>query len=185
MKNLQLLFIALCVGIFSCTSDQKKEWKEYTDKEKLSYSIGMEYAIALQQEGMDSIIDLDFFHRAFEETFLFTSGTPGSLDSASLDTIRKECQKVVVEYFEMRQKNMVEKQLSENRKLIKESNGEEIVLASGLKIIIIEDKDGLSPQLSDTVTTELLITALDGIKPISKKLKKNKIKFINPLIVKN
>ena len=32
---------------------------------------------------------------------------------------------------------------------------------------------------------EVLITALDGIKPISKKLRKNKIKFINPLIIKN
>jgi hypothetical protein len=31
---------------------------------------------------------------------------------------------------------------------------------------------------------EVLITALDGIKPISKKLRKNKIKFINPLIIR-
>ena len=50
-----------------------------------------------------------------------------------------------------------------NRNLaIKESNGDEIILPSGLKIMIIEDKDGLSPQLSDTVTTEILITDLDG-----------------------
>ena len=54
------------------------------------------------------------------------------------------------------------RQLSENRTLIAESQDGEIILASGLKIMIIESKDGLSPQLSDTVTTEILIKSLDG-----------------------
>ena len=44
----------------------------------------------------------------------------------------------------------------------------------------------IKPYLKNLLSKkEVLITALDGIKPISKKLRKNKIKFINPLIIRN
>ena len=71
-------------------------------------------------------------------------------------------EKILMAYFDKIEEEKKEKELSENRKLIKESNGGEIILSSGLKLMIIEDKDGLSPQLSDTVTTEILITDIDG-----------------------
>lgn len=154
MKKFELLFISLAIITASCTNQDNKTLKlPETDKEKLGYSFGLEYAVTMKNEGMDSIIDINFFFKAFEDVF----------QGDSLDISKEEGEEILNEYFEMIQKNMMEKQLSDNKKLVEESSdGEEIILASGVKIIILEDVDGPSPQLSDTVTTEIRIMQVDG-----------------------
>ena len=120
--------------------------------EHLSYISVSPLVSFFKSQGMDTIIDLDLFCKAFRNVF----------QNDSLDISKEDGEKILDEYFVKLQQEIIDKQLFENRKLIKESNGGEIILASGLKIIIIEDKDGLSPQLSETVTLEILITDIDG-----------------------
>ena len=121
-----------------------------TQIDSVSYSFGLEYAFGLKNQGLDTIIDVDLFCKAFRDIF----------QNDSLDISKEDGEKILDEYFVKLQQEIMDKQLSENRKLIEESNGGEIILASGLKIMIIEDKDGLSPQLSDTVTAEMQIGLL-------------------------
>ena len=158
MKNLELLFIVFCVAIFSCNSEKDLAAPE-TDKEKLSYSFGMEYAFALQQQGMDSIIEIEFFQKALRDVFL--SNAEDSINS-SLDISKEDGEKILNDYFDMRQKSMMDKQVAENKKIIEESDEGEITLASGLRIIINENLEGTSPSFSDTVVTEISIKKEDG-----------------------
>ena len=158
MKNLELLFIAFCVIMFSCNSPQDLSAPE-TDKEKLSYSFGMEYAFALQQQGMDSIIDIDFFQKALRDVFL---ANPEDSVNSSLDISKEEGEQILNDYFDMVQKSMMDQQVAENKKAIEASEGGEITLASGLIIIINENLEGPSPSFSDTVVTEISIKKEDG-----------------------
>ena len=154
MKKISLLIVCITLIFSSCDNvdnDTVNKIPE-TEIEKVSYSFGLGYAFSLKNQGMDTIIDLDIFCKAFRDVF----------QNDSLDISKEDGEKILDEYFVKLQQEIIDKQLSENRKLIKESNGGEIILSSGLKIMIIEDKDGLSPQLSDTITTEILITDLDG-----------------------
>ena len=154
-KNFILLSVAIGLGVGIATFMHNQQEKDFlktpeTEIEKVSYSFGLGYAFSLKNQGMDTIIDLDLFCKAFRDIF----------QNDSLDISKEEGEKILDEYFAKIQQEIMDKQLSENRKLIEESNGGEIILASGLKIIIIEDKDGLSPQLSDTVTAEMQIGLL-------------------------
>lgn len=154
MKKISLLIVSITLIFSSCTNvdnDAVNKIPE-TEIEKVSYSFGLRYALSLKNQGMDTIIDSDIFCKAFQDVF----------QNDSLDISKEEGEKILDEYFVKLQQEIIDKQLSENRKLIKESNGGEIILSSGLKIMIIEDKDGLSPQLSETVSLELLITDIDG-----------------------
>lgn len=121
-----------------------------TQIDSLSYSFGLEYAFNLKNQGMDTIIDVNLFCEAFRNIF----------QNDSLYISKEDGGKILGEYFIKTKQDIIDKQLSKNRQLIKESNGDEIILASGLKIMIIEDKDGLSPQLTDTVTAEMQIGLL-------------------------
>ena len=155
MKKFSLLFIGIIFIFNSCT---KKEGNQDINKnleteiDSVSYSFGLGFAFTLKNEGMDTIIDLDHFCKAFHDVF----------QNDSLNISKEEGEKILDQYFIKMQKEIMDKQLSDNRKLIEEADGGEIILGSGLKIKIVEEADGPSPQLSDTVTTELLITALDG-----------------------
>ena len=40
-----------------------------TEIEKVSYSFGLGYAFSLKNQGMDTIIDLDIFCKAFQDVF--------------------------------------------------------------------------------------------------------------------
>ena len=154
MKKISLLIVSITLIFSSCDNvdnDAVNKIPE-TEIEKVSYSFGLGYAFSLKNQGMDTIIDLDIFSKAFRDVF----------HNDSLDISKEDGEKILDEYFVKLQKEIIDKQLSENRKLIKESNGGEIILSSGLKIMIIDDKDGLSPQLSETVSLELLITDIDG-----------------------
>ena len=152
MKKISLLIISITLIFSSCTNVDNNDLNKIpeTEIEKVSYSFGLGYAFSLKNQGMDTIIDLDIFCKAFQDVF----------QNDSLDISKEEGEKILDEYFVKKKQDIIDKQLSENRKLIKESNGDEIILASGLKIMIIEDKDGLSPQLSDTVTAEMQIGLL-------------------------
>ena len=155
MKKFSLLFIGIIFIFNSCT---KKEGNQDINKnleteiDSVSYSFGLGFAFTLKNEGMDTIIDLDHFCKAFHDVF----------QNDSLNISKEEGEKILDQYFIKMQKEIMDKQLSDNRKLIEEADGGEIILGSGLRIKIVEESDGPSPQLSDTVTTELLITALDG-----------------------
>ena len=154
MKKISLLIVSITLVFSSCTNVDNDDVNKIleTEIEKVSYSFGLGYAFSLKNQGMDTIINSDIFCKAFRDVF----------QNDSLDISKEDGERILDEYFVKLQQEIIDKQLSENRKLIKESNGGEIILSSGLKIMIIEDKDGLSPQLSDTVTTEILITDLDG-----------------------
>jgi len=149
--------LGLYFAIIRVFTDEYKD-KDDTNKtpeteiEKVSYCYGVNVATYFQSQGLDSVLVSDIFYKAFTDVF----------NKDTLDISIEDGEKILMAYFDKIEEEKKEKELSENRKLIKESNGGEIILSSGLKLMIIEDKDGLSPQLSDTVTTEILITDIDG-----------------------
>tara|TARA_B100000700_G_C15017859_1_gene844218 strand:+ start:1251 stop:1898 length:648 start_codon:yes stop_codon:yes gene_type:complete len=155
VKKISLLFISIIFILNSCTTQEVDidiNKIPETEMDSVSYSFGLGFAFTLKNQGMDTIIDLDYFCKAFHDVFRHDS----------LNISKEDGEKILDQYFTRMQKQVMDKQLSDNKKLIKESNGASITLASGLIIKIVEDKDGPTPELSDTVTTEITITGKEG-----------------------
>mgnify|MGYP002004584652 CR=1 FL=1 len=155
MKKISLLYVSIIFVLNACTTEEVDidiNKIPETEMDSVSYSFGLGFAFTLKNQGMDSIIDLDYFCKAFHDVF----------QSDSLNISKEDGEKILDKYFTTMQKEVMDKQLSDNKKLIKESNGGNITLASGLRVKILEDKDGPSPELSDTVTTEIKITGIEG-----------------------
>tara|TARA_B100001029_G_C15033185_1_gene438405 strand:+ start:305 stop:952 length:648 start_codon:yes stop_codon:yes gene_type:complete len=155
VKKISLLYVSIIFVLNACTTEEVDidiNKIPETEMDSVSYSFGLGFAFTLKNQGMDSIIDLDYFCKAFHDVF----------QSDSLNISKEDGEKILDKYFTTMQKEVMDKQLSDNKKLIKESNGGNITLASGLRVKILEDKDGPSPELSDTVTTEIKITGIEG-----------------------
>ena len=115
----------MVVSGFKCVSDEDDcvTYFTYEDEfgvtvsDSVSYSFGLEYAFGLKNQGLDTIIDVDLFCKAFRDIF----------QNDSLDISKEDGGKILDEYFIKKKQDIIDKQLSENRKLIEESNGDEII----------------------------------------------------------
>ena len=80
----------------------------------------------------------------------------------SLDISKQEAQIILNDYFDMLQQNILNQQWLENKALLESSNSNEVTLASGLKIVMIDDLEGENPSILDSVSVECVVKSMDG-----------------------
>ena len=133
-----------------------------TQKEKASYSIGVETARSLKQQGIE--VDADLFIKGLQD------GLSGGKLLMSDDEIRKA---IAIVHYELRQKRMQlvrarTKDAEENRKegeiFLAENKTKEgvVTLSSGLQYKVLKEGDGKKPTEGDTVECHYRGTLVDG-----------------------
>jgi FKBP-type peptidyl-prolyl cis-trans isomerase FklB len=124
-----------------------------TEKEKVSYSLGVNIANSLKNQGFDDI-SLDAFNQAIADSL---GNRPLQIDAA-------QGGKILNEYFEKIQERKHSKNIEEGAKFLKENAAKEgvITLASGLQYKILKEGNGPKPKATDKVTTHYHGTLISG-----------------------
>ncbi|MGY6630230.1 MAG: FKBP-type peptidyl-prolyl cis-trans isomerase [Wenzhouxiangella sp.] len=130
-----------------------------TPEERLSYTIGMDVANMMADQGLD--IDLDVFFAGFRAQFLGeeTLLTQEEADAERTAYIQRRQQELEAERGQEAARNLEAGQafLAENR-----SRDGVTETASGLQYRVIEEGQGRSPQATDRVTVHYRGTLIDG-----------------------
>lgn len=130
-----------------------------TEKDRLSYSIGMNLGAGLKEQAID--VNSDMLLRGIKDAI--SDGKPLMTDEeirASLSTLKSQLQ--------AKQAAIQEKAASENKakgdKFLAENKTKEgvVALPSGLQYKILKAGTGAKPKATDTVTTHYKGTLLDG-----------------------
>ena len=130
-----------------------------TEKDRLSYSIGMNLGAGLKEQGID--VNSDMLLRGIKDAI--SDGKPLMTDEeirASLSTLKSQLQ--------AKQAALQEKAASENKakgdKFLADNKAKEgvVALPSGLQYKILKAGTGPKPKPTDTVTTHYKGTLLDG-----------------------
>ena len=130
-----------------------------TEKEKLSYSIGMDIGKSLKKQALD--VDPDILTRGIKDTFsegpqLLTEGEFRN----TVENFRKEMMAK-----QRTQSNAVGEKNKKEGKAFLEANKKKkdvVSLPSGLQYKIIKEGEGDVPKLTDTVTVHYKGTLIDG-----------------------
>lgn len=151
---------ALALGLLATAAtaaDTKMTLKD--DKDKVSYSIGLNIGRSMKTEGL--AINPDALAAAMKDVF---SGAKPQLTDEEVQTVMQNFQK------EMQAKQMKSREegLAKNKgageKFLADNKSKEGVktTASGLQYKVIKDGTGKTPKASDTVKTHYRGTLLDG-----------------------
>jgi len=151
MKKISLLFVSIILIFNSCNTTEDNDDTNKTPEteiEKVSYCYGVNVATYFQSQGLDSVLVLDIFYKAFTDVF----------NKDTLDISIEDGEKILMAYFDKIEEEKKEKELLKqskvlliNKKIIEESTTNNITLPSGLNIQILESGKGDSPILVDTV----------------------------------
>ena len=129
------------------------------DKDKLSYTMGVDIGKYMQQQAMD--VDPDMFAKGLKDVM---TGAKTALTDEEMHQIISAFQKEAAEKQVVRMKAVAEKNKREGEAFLaenKKKNGVKI-LSSGLQYKVIKDGKGQTPKLTDTVTTNYRGTLIDG-----------------------
>jgi UDP-GlcNAc:undecaprenyl-phosphate/decaprenyl-phosphate GlcNAc-1-phosphate transferase len=151
--------VGLALGLFACSVGAQEAPAIKTQKDKLSYAIGIEMGKGVKAQGLD--IDLTLMFAGLKDAI---SGAKPLMSDADLNTIITGLQE------EIRQKQMqaMEEQASDNKKqgeaFLAENTKKEgvVTLPSGLQYKVITAGQGKKPVESDTVMCNYRGTFLDG-----------------------
>jgi len=130
-----------------------------TDKDKISYSIGMDIGASFKDRGMD--VDVDLLYKGLAASY------KGDATALSTD----EAKNILMEYgkkLREEQKAQAQKKGDDNKKdgdafLAANAKKDGVVtLPSGLQYKVIREGDGATPTINDTVETNYRGTLIDG-----------------------
>jgi FKBP-type peptidyl-prolyl cis-trans isomerase FklB len=130
------------------------ETKTYsTEKEMVSYSLGVNIANSLKNQGFDDL-NLEAFNQAIADFF----------EKRPLQIDANKGGQILNEYFEKIQERKHSKNIEEGAKFLKENATKEgvITLASGLQYKILKEGNGPKPKATDKVTTHYHGTLISG-----------------------
>jgi FKBP-type peptidyl-prolyl cis-trans isomerase FklB len=121
--------------------------------DKLSYALGMSMASNLINSGLKQI-DVESFVKAFTEI----------MENAAPSMSPQEANKVIQNYFNKRQDEMLENNLRAGEAFLEENGKKEgvVTLSSGLQYEILQDGNGAKPKATDKVKCHYHGTLLDG-----------------------
>jgi FKBP-type peptidyl-prolyl cis-trans isomerase FklB len=128
-------------------------------KDKISYSIGMDIGNNLKKQSLD--VDADILARGVKDAL---SGGETLLSDeearATLTALQQELREKALE----RRKQEAEKNKKEGEAFLAENRKKEgvVSLPSGLQYKVIQSGDGASPKITDTVETNYRGTFIDG-----------------------
>lgn len=129
------------------------------DKDKLSYSMGVDIGKYMQQQAID--VDPDMFARGVKDVM---TGTKTALTADEMLQIISAFQKETAEKQAVKMKAVAEKNKKEGEAFLAENKkkGGVKTLPSGLQYKVIKEGKGPTPKLTDTVTTNYRGTLIDG-----------------------
>ena len=148
--------IALVVSVISSCQNltqQKFNFDEANELEKVSYSIGINVATSIKSEGLDSINSF-YISRGFQDVF----------ENKDLAINIEESNKIIGEYFNKKQ-DAKNQRLAIDSKIFLEQNKQKdgvMTTESGLQYLILSEGRGNNPTLNDNVTVHYHGTLIDG-----------------------
>ena len=148
--------IALVVSVISSCQNltqQKFNFDEANELEKVSYSIGINVATSIKSEGLDSI-----------NSFYISKGFQDVFENKDLAVNIEESNKIIGEYFNKKQ-DAKNQRLAIDSKIFLEQNKQKdgvMTTESGLQYLILSEGRGNNPTLNDNVTVHYHGTLIDG-----------------------
>ena len=148
--------IALVVSVISSCQNltqQKFNFDEANELERVSYSIGINVATSIKSEGLDSI-NSSYISKGFQDVF----------ENKDLAINIEESNKIIGEYFNKKQ-DAKNQRLAIDSKIFLEQNKQKdgvITTESGLQYLILSEGRGNNPTLNDNVTVHYHGTLIDG-----------------------
>ena len=148
--------IALVVSVISSCQNltqQKFNFDEANELEKVSFSIGINVATSIKSEGLDSI-----------NSFYISKGFQDVFENKDLAINIEESNKIIGEYFNKKQ-DAKNQRLAIDSKIFLEQNKQKdgvMTTESGLQYLILSEGRGNNPTLNDNVTVHYHGTLIDG-----------------------
>ena len=148
--------IALVVSVISSCQNltqQKFNFDEANELERVSYSIGINVATSIKSEGLDSI-----------NSFYISKGFQDVFENKDLAINIEESNKIIGEYFNKKQ-DAKNQRLAIDSKIFLEQNKQKdgvMTTESGLQYLILSEGRGNNPTLNDNVTVHYHGTLIDG-----------------------
>ena len=158
MKAIPTAALALALLAGSATAaDPKMTLK--TDKDKVSYSIGLNIGRSMKTEGLD--INPDALAAAMKDVF---AGTKPQLTEEEIQTVMQNFQKEMMAKRSKSQEEGLSKNKAEGVKFLADNKAKPGVktTASGLQYKVIKDGAGKTPKATDTVKTHYRGTLING-----------------------
>jgi FKBP-type peptidyl-prolyl cis-trans isomerase FklB len=127
--------------------------KYTTEKEVVSYSLGINVATSLKNQGFDEI-DPAIFAQAIEDV----------LTNSTLKIEAQEGEQVLNLYYQQMQERKHQKNIEAGAAFLKDNATKEgvVTLPSGLQYKIVKEGNGPKPKATDKVTTHYHGTLLNG-----------------------
>jgi FKBP-type peptidyl-prolyl cis-trans isomerase FklB len=151
---------ALALGLLAgsaSAADPKMTLKD--NKDKVSYSIGLNIGKSMKQEGLD--INPDALAAAMKDVF---SGAKPQLTDEEVQAVMQEFQKEMMAKRMKGQQEGLTKNKAEGEKFLADNKKKEGIktTASGLQYKVIKDGTGKTPKATDTVSTHYRGTLISG-----------------------
>ena len=148
--------IALLVSVISSCQNltqQKFNFDEANELEKVSYSIGINVATSIKSEGLDSI-----------NSFYISKGFQDVFENKDLAINIEESNKIIGEYFNKKQDAKNQRLAIDSKIFLEENKQKDGVMTteSGLQYLILSEGRGKNPTLNDNVTVHYHGTLIDG-----------------------
>lgn len=151
---------ALALGLLAGSAfaaDTKMTLKD--NKDKVSYSIGLNIGKSMKQEGLD--INPDALAAAMKDVF---AGAKPQLTDEEVQAVMQEFQKEMMAKRMKGQQEGLTKNKAEGEKFLADNKKKEGIktTASGLQYKVIKDGTGKTPKATDTVSTHYRGTLISG-----------------------
>ena len=151
---------ALALGLLAgsaSAADPKMTLKD--NKDKVSYSIGLNIGKSMKQEGLD--INPDALAAAMKDVF---AGAKPQLTDEEVQAVMQEFQKEMMAKRMKGQQEGLTKNKAEGEKFLADNKKKEGIktTASGLQYKVIKDGTGKTPKATDTVKTHYRGTLING-----------------------
>ena len=148
--------IALVVSVISSCQNltqQKFNFDEANELERVSYSIGINVATSIKSEGLDSI-----------NSFYISKGFQDVFENKDLAINIEESNKIIGEYFNKKQDAKNQRLAIDSKIFLEQNKQKEGVMTteSGLQYLILSEGRGNNPTLNDNVTVHYHGTLIDG-----------------------
>ena len=148
--------IALLVSVISSCQNltqQKFNFDEANELERVSYSIGINVATSIKSEGLDSI-----------NSFYISKGFQDVFENKDLAINIEESNKIIGEYFNKKQDAKNQRLAIDSNIFLEQNKQKDGVMTteSGLQYLILSEGKGNNPTLNDNVTVHYHGTLIDG-----------------------
>ncbi|MDQ6862133.1 MAG: FKBP-type peptidyl-prolyl cis-trans isomerase [Verrucomicrobiota bacterium] len=156
MKQICILLLGTIVAT-AAVAQQATQLKD--DREKVSYSIGLDIGSTFKKQYMD--VDMDVLMRGLKDGM---SGAKPAMSEEEVRATMTAYSKTMMEKQAQRTKESAATNLEKGQKFLEENKSKEGVktTASGLQYKVLTEGNGPSPKDTDTVVTNYRGTTIDG-----------------------